>query len=369
MYKIFISGMAYDGGKSGIADYIDNVSKGLAGKNNVDLIVLKSDAVRFSSSGMKIITVPDFLGKPLFNMLWHLFILPFIIKRKKYDMIFLPAANRRVMAFYPYFTLSTVHDLSQFNVKGKYDFLRTAYIQKILPFFLKRSDRFIAVSRCTKNDMVKYLKINEDKIDVLYNGYKSTFSVKGNGTMSGFRKKYILYVARIEHPGKNHLNLIKAYENSGDDIRNNYDLVLAGPLKERSDEVIRYAESSKVKGSIHFTGFVDESDLPSLYRNASVFIFPSLYEGFGIPVLEAMASGVPVALSDRGSLPEVGGDAALYFDPEDVVSIRNSIERILRDEKLSGDLMEKGKIQTGKFSWDRHCEGIIELFERFNGKD
>lgn len=361
--------MAYDGGKSGIADYIDNVSKGLSCKNTVDMIVLKSDAARFSSGGMNIITVPDILGRPLLNMFWHLFVLPIIIKQKKYDMIFLPAANRRVLAFYPYFTLSTVHDLSQFNVKGKYDIFRTVYIQKILPFFLKRSDRFIAVSGCTKNDMVKYLKINEDKIEVLYNGYKSAFSIIGNGTPSGFRKKYILYVARIEHPGKNHLNLIKAYENSGDDIRNNYDLVLAGPMKERSDEVTGYAASSKVKNNIHFTGFVDESDLPSLYRNASIFVFPSLYEGFGIPVLEAMASGVPVALSNRGSLPEVGGDAALYFDPEDVVSIRNSIEMILRDEKLSFDLVKKGKIQTGKFSWDRHCEGIIELFERFYGKD
>jgi len=256
VYRIFISGMAYDDGKSGIAGYIEETARELSKENAVEIILLKKDADIFPVRNVKIAAIPDFIGKPVVNMLWHLFILPVLLffKKKKFDFVFLPAGNRRVLAFYPIKTVATVHDLSQFYVDEKYDKLRMIYIKKILPFFLKKAHAFISVSINTMNDMMKHYKIPKEKITVLHNGYRSIF--KDHEKVKSSQKNYILYVARVEHPGKNHLNLIKAYELLDKSLQDKYSLVFAGSLKERSEEVVQYAGKSECSDNIEFIGFV-----------------------------------------------------------------------------------------------------------------
>lgn len=366
MSRIFVSGMAYDGGKSGIGGYINEVTKELARGHEVEIALLNCDADSFPVKNVKVKRVGDFLGKPLFNMFWHLFILPFylLFNRKRFDLIFLPAANRRVLAFYPVKTVATIHDLSQFNVEAKYDKFRMFYIKKVLPFFLKKAHSFVAVSRNTKNDVLKYYGFSPEKIAVVYNGYSPVFN---KPHVKVPEKKYILYVARVEHPGKNHLNLIKAYEQMDVGLKKDYDLVFAGPLKERSEDVVEYVKKSEDAERIKFLGFVKENELADLYSQASVFVFPSFYEGFGIPLLEAMSSGVPVAASDRSSLPEIGGDAALYFNPDNPEEISKSIEKILIDRSLADELRKKGLKQVKVFNWKDHADGILKVFEGLDG--
>jgi len=368
LYRILVSGMAYDDGKSGIAGYIEETVRELSKHHSVEIILLKKDAEIFPVGNIKITTVPDCLGRPFVNMVWHLFILPVLIffKRFKYDFVFLPAGNRRVMSFYPVKTIVTVHDLSQFHVFEKYDRFRMIYIKKVLPFFLKKAHAFISVSENTMNDMLRYYKIPREKITVLYNGYRSIFKEVTETKVP--QKDYILYVARVEHPGKNHLNLVKAYELMDKDLKNRYDLVFAGSLKERSSEVVEYVNRSESLKDIRFLGFVNSEDLPALYKNASLFVFPSFYEGFGIPLIEAMAAGIPVAASDRSSLPEIGGDAAQYFDPDKPDKIRTVMESILKDKSKKKEMIEKGFNQIEKFDWARHSEGIIKVYEASNGK-
>lgn len=362
MYRIFVSGMAYDGGKSGIGGYINEVTKELAKDHEVEIALLNSDIDGFPVKYVKVKRVSDFLGKSLFNMFWHLFILPFYLffNRKKFDLVFLPAANRRVLSFYPVKTVATIHDLSQFNVEAKYDKFRMFYIKKVLPFFLKKAHSFVAVSGNTKSDVVKYYGFSPEKIAVVYNGYSPVFSKPQTEVPE---KNYILYVARVEHPGKNHINLIKAYEQMDDSLKKEYDLVFAGPLKERSEEIVEYVKKSEDAERIKFLGFVQEDELADLYSQASVFVFPSFYEGFGIPLLEAMSSGVPVAASDRSSLPEIGGDAALYFNPENPDEICERIEKIIKDKDLADELRKKGLEQVKVFNWKDHADGILKAFE------
>jgi len=365
MRKVLISTLAYDGGKSGIANYIQNVVTALSKELHVELIVNEDEKKYFEGISEKISfkTIPSYLKKPLFNVLWHLLILPFTINKDEYEWMLLPAGNRRLMLFYPLKTAVTMHDLSQFNVGKKYDMFRMFYIKYVIPFFLKRADKIFTVSQSTADDINIHYGMKQEKLIVNHNGVNSeNFSSKvlAHKEYIEFEKPYILYVSRVEHPGKNHLNLIKAYEKLPQSFKQKYDLCLIGSDWNGAEVVHDYANLSADAKQIKFLGFIESCDLPYYYQNASLFVFPSFYEGFGIPVVEAMASGVAVACSNTSSLPEVGGDAALYFDPNSPEDISHVMHKILKDSSLKKELGRLGLKQSKKFNWDKHARIIKE---------
>ena len=370
-YRIFVSGMAYDEGKSGVSDYLNNVIKALSKDHKIDMIMLESDISRFpvSNSNLNLIPISDKLKNPIRNMLWHLYTLPEKFDLKSYDFIFLPAANRRLIAKLPVPAIVTFHDLSQFHIPAKYDAFRMFYIKKVIPYFVKKVDKILAISKNTKEDLIKYYKLAPEKIKVNYNGYDSKRFVTAPRTSLkplGIQKKYFLYIARIEHPGKNHLRLIKAYEDLPQEVRNRYDLVLPGKSWSGSEKIMEHLENSPDKERIHLTGFVDSEILPKLYQQCSLYIFPSLYEGFGIPLIEAMACGAPVVCSNTSSLPEIGGEAVALFDPYSVLSIRETIWRVISSDKMQKAMIENGFRQIKQFSWEKHARMIIKSFEEIN---
>jgi len=363
MQKILISALAYDGGKSGIANYIENVVTALGKNMYIDLIINEDEVEFFKgiSDNVTFKVVPKYLKKPLLNVLWHLLVLPFKINKNEYEWMLLPAGNRRLMSFYPIRTLVTMHDLSQFHVEKKYDVFRMFYIKHIIPFFLKRADKIFTVSDNTAKDMALYYGMDKDELVVNYNGVNiENFSpaLESDEIVLKVDKPYILYVARIEHPGKNHLNLIKAYEKLPEPYKKMYDLCLIGSDWNGSEVVHEYAKNSSDRTRIKFLGYIHNNELPHYYRSASLFAFPSFYEGFGIPVLEAMASGTPVAASSTSSLPEVGGEAAVYFDPESPENISEAMYGILKDPVYRNRLCELGYEQVKKFDWNKHAEII-----------
>jgi glycosyltransferase involved in cell wall biosynthesis len=365
---IFVSGMAYDEGKSGISDYLNNVIPLLAQNHQVDMIMLEEDIGRFpfSSPNLNLIPVTNKLSRPLFNMLWHLFLLPGRFNFKKYDFIFLPAGNRRVLARYPQSTVVTFHDLSQFHIPAKYDLFRMVYIKKLVPYFVKKAHKLLAISKNTKEDLIKYYKIDPELIKVNYNGYAAEhFHPAPWKTKKplGLQKKYFLYIARIEHPGKNHLRLIKAYEQLPQEVKDRYDLLLPGKAWSGSDKIFSYLKNSQDRQRIHLPGFVDAALLPELYQQCSLYIFPSLYEGFGIPLIEAMASGVPVVCSNTSSLPEIGGEAVAMFDPYSEESIRDTIHRVISSKIMQEAMIKNGYEQIKKFSWQKHVDTIINSYK------
>lgn len=370
-YRIFVSGMAYDEGKSGVSDYLNNIIKVLSQNHKIDLIMLKSDIDRFpvSNPNLNLIPVSDKLKNPVRNMLWHLYKLAGKFDLKSYDFVFLPAANRRLIASSPVPVIVTFHDLSQFHIPGKYDAFRMFYIKKVIPYFVKKVDKILAISKNTKEDLIKFYKLPSDKIEVNYNGYDSKRFIpvpKICLKPLGIQKKYFLYIARIEHPGKNHLRLIKAYEELPQDVRDRYDLVLPGKSWSGSEKIMEHLENSPDKERIHLTGFVDSKILPQLYQQCSLYIFPSLYEGFGIPLVEAMACGVPVLCSNTSSLPEIGGEAVALFDPYSVLSIRETIWRVISSDIMQKAMIENGFKQVKQFSWEKHARMIIKSFEEIN---
>lgn len=373
MYKIFVSAMAYDSGKSGISVYMNNVLRELSVEHKLEVMALAADIELMpQSENIKYLKVSSLLGKPIVNMLWHLFILPCMIAWKKYDFILLPAANRRILQVSRKFTVAVVHDLSQYHVEQKYDFLRMFYCKKVLPFYLRRINRVVAVSGSTANDLENFWKIPASRISVNYNGFDgkrfNRTPVDSAEILAEYKleKKFILYVSRIEHPGKNHLNLIKAYERLPEKIRDEYDLVLGGSFWPGSEAVKNYAEKSDVSENIKFIGFVKNENLPPLYHAASLYVFPSLFEGFGLSLLEAMACGVPTACSKTSSLGEIAGDAALQFDPGDIEQISSAMQDILEKTDLRKKLIKAGFERLKMFDWKKHAAELVALYKNSN---
>lgn len=240
------------------------------------------------------------------------------------------------------------------------------------------SDYVICISESTKNDLMKLIAINEDKIGVIWLAAEEIyFDIKEKPKRIFFKKshleskKYILGLGQ-EEKRKNIITLVKAFclfigENQYPD----YYLLLVGKNKKLKREVSRYIRQNyhkKYLDHIRFIKNVDEKKLALLYSRASLFVFPSLYEGFGIPVLEAMAAGCPVILGDNSSLPEVAGNAGYYVNVRDEIEICNGIKAILRDSTLRESLIEKGKIQAGRFSWDKTAKGVVDFFEQITKK-
>lgn len=366
-----------DSGRSGIGRYAGKIIAAMAAESEairIEVLGCPSDLAALAPQRPNVhhLPLPDVPLAPAANALWHLARLPALCRERRYDVLFLPAGNRRLVWSAPCPTVATVHDLSSLHVRGKYDFVRSAYIGLALPKLIARLTHVITVSEASRRDIVGLTGLDEDDVTVIPNGTDLEMFRPGNplrarqrtaGVLGG-EEPYLLYVSRVEHPGKNHAGLIAAYTRWRDLFGRKHKLVLAGPDWDRAKEVHACAQSSRYHDDIVFTGFVDDALLPELYRGSDAFVFPSLWEGFGIPLLEAMASGTPIACGDRSSLPEVAGDAALYFDPQDMDDMAYALERVVGDTKLRETLRERGLRRVRRFSWDTAGRATLSVLEK-----
>ncbi len=317
-------------------------------------------------------------GSPLRNFLWNQLTLPGICRKQGYDLLFLPAANRRVCGFSPCPSVGTVHDLATLHIKNKYDFSHAVFNRNMLPMLIKRLDHVITVSEFSKADIVRFAHIPQERVTVipLAADAKRFFPAPDRTAVqqriAGKFKvdaPYILYISRLEHPGKNHVNLIKAFELYKQEQPSALQLVLPGPDKERAQEIHAVAEASPFVKDIHFLGFIDDADLADLYRGADLFVLPSFFEGFGLPVLEAMSCGTPVITSLAASLPEVSGPHTPHFDPHDPTAIKDAISTVLADEATRSRMAGQGLAWAAEFSWEKTAESTLKVFETlYNAK-
>lgn len=264
-------------------------------------------------------------------------------------------------------TILTVHDLAFMRLPQCAEAGLRIYLNKVVPYSIERADLVLADSQSTKNDLVELLGVSPDKIEVVYAGVESRFRpMEGEMALQRIKKRYgldfpfILSLGTLE-PRKNFTGLIEAYALMRD---RELKLVIAGGKGWLYDEIFARAEKLGLGGEIVFPGFVADEDLPALYNLAELFVFPSLYEGFGLPPLEAMACGTPVVTSDRPSLPEVVGEAGLMVEATDSQALAEAMERVLMDENLRREMREKGLKQAEKFTWDAAAEKLLEVYRR-----
>lgn len=361
--NILVSCMGYDGGKSGISTYMKNVVKYLKESPHHFTLVVEKDSIQ-DFAGFKTIVVPKIFSKSLLGMLWHFFILPFYTLNRTYDCILILAASRRYLAFSKIPQVGVIHDLSAYRVEGKYDPLRMFYLRKIQPWLGRRLNQIVAISESTKKDIEYYWNVPITKVTLNYNGLNE-FSQPDDRIQSRCHlSKYILYVSRIEYPGKNHIGLIQAFEALPAQLRQNYQLVIAGTEWKGAKPVIEYAQKSPCHNQIIFTGFVSNAELTSLYTHALLFVFPSFSEGFGLPLIEAMSFGIPCACSNTSALGEIGKDAALLFDPINTDQIRDSIQQILTQTDLRNEIIHKGLRRAAQFDWKKHVYTLCEICKK-----
>jgi glycosyltransferase involved in cell wall biosynthesis len=252
----------------------------------------------------------------------------------------------------------TVHDLIGFNVPGHFLSLKRRLLHMFILKMMRLSvDKYIAVSMNTKRDIVNFVKVPPEKISVIYEAVSEGFKPRKNSEISGtflkkynLKKNYILYVARIEHPLKNHVTLIKALrvlKNEKFEIS----CVFIGRLYRRYEIVLKMIDEMDLGDNISVIGYVGDEDCHLFYNAATLVVFPSLYEGFGFPVLEAYASGKPIICSNISSLPELACTEEMMFDPLNENEIATKIKMFLTNKELRDNQLAKQEEKLKKFNW------------------
>jgi glycosyltransferase involved in cell wall biosynthesis len=269
-------------------------------------------------------------------------------------------------------TIATIHDMSYMLYPETLSKANYAILRKNLVRSGNDADIIVTVSDNGKKEIAEHLNISPDKIYVVYNAVDHTlfFPRKHEEAKKLLHVKYnisgdyLLYLGTLE-PRKNIISLIKAYRifsNRNKDVK----LVIAGQKGWKYDEIYNAVNELSLMDRVIFTGYLKDEDIPALYSAAEAFIFPSLYEGFGIPPLEAMACGIPVITSNTSSLPEVMGDAGILTDPRSIEGLAYEMDRLVNDDCLKKDLSKKGIIRAGKFSWQDSAERVLNIYRELS---
>lgn len=266
-------------------------------------------------------------------------------------------------------TLLTVHDLSFVHYPHVYTPPLIKYLNSVVPWSVERATHVLADSAATQRDLMALWGVPESKITVLYSGVDMRFHPVGDAArLTAVRQRYglgqrpyILTVGTVQ-PRKNYQMLIRAFAPIAQ--RQNHNLVIAGGKGWLYDDILAEVHTQGLVGRVLFTEFVDDADLPALYSGASLFTFPSLYEGFGLPLLEAMACGVPVISSDASCLPEVAGDAAVLLPPHDQGAWTEAMQSLLDNPVDCAQLVASGYAQAKRFSWERAGRRLLTTYRR-----
>ncbi len=259
--------------------------------------------------------------------------------------------------------ISVVHDLTYLRYPETMKKSNLEHMRRGIAYSIARSDRIITVSQFSKKEIQELLGVPGEKISIVYNApslAKETAEYDVVRKKYGINQDYILFVSTIE-PRKNIERLLRAFSCIKKKYKIPHQLVLAGGKGWQDEEIYKTAAQMDHSEDVIFTGYISAEEKNALYQNATVFVFPSIYEGFGIPPLEAMAMGCPVVCADVASLPEVVGDAAHFVDPFDEQSIADGIMKILLDHEYANYLVEKGHEQCKKFTWDYSAQQLLKV--------
>jgi len=266
--------------------------------------------------------------------------------------------------------VSTVHDLSFIRYPETHPKARVAYIERELPRSLRRASFLITSSRATRDEVISFFNWPADRIASIPLGTNKRFTprtaAETEKAIAGFGLRhgaYSLCVSTIE-PRKKIDRLLEAYSRLPENLRARFPLVIAGGSGWLSGSIHERLTKAENAGWARYLGYVDESELPILYAGARMFCFPSIYEGFGLPVLEAMASGVPVVTSDKSSLPEVAGGAALLVDPEDIDAFTFQLDRALSDDQWRNAAIAVGLENAHNMTWESCARKTVEVYRR-----
>lgn len=352
--RIVILADPLDNQSAGIHYYTRNLVKGLGeiDKSGEYYIIRRKKDKLFPAERQIIIKNYRFPGYAA----WRMFVLiPYKLRKLKADVVVEPAhfgpfnLPRRMKR------VTMIHDLTPI-LFPQYHRFHSQLLQRIfLKRILKRAKLILTNSDNTSRDLVAFLPASVNKTKRIYLGHDESIKKTVGTDVYKYNngKPYFLYTGTIE-PRKNLVILMKAYALFRDKSASEHQLLITGGKGWKSRDFYAELQKHPYKDDIVITGYVPREDLPALYSHAIAFVFPSLYEGFGLPVVEAMSCGTPCLLSNSSSLPEVGGDAALYFDPHNPAMLASLMQKVATNKELSETLSDKAIKQAEKFSWKKH---------------
>lgn len=329
--------------------------RALAERSDTDLILFGHSSID-SEFGPPVEGPGFYYNSQAYGFVWEQVILPSLVRKSDVDVFLCPNMNGPVRSIdIPVVTF--VHDV--FRYMGDVSTFDKVQQHVRLPLILSNSDEIVTVSQFSKSEINKHLGVSEEEISVVYNGVDRVFLQEGNTTPMNLPEDYLLFVGG-KNARKNIPGLLEAFKILVDEFERKEDLVMIGP-SERSFHT--YPVKDIDGENIHHPGFVTQEELKYAYENANLFVFPSLYEGFGLAPLEAMACGTPVVASDRASMPEVLDGAAELVDPTQPRDIAEAVNELLTHAEYSNTLRQKGKQRAHQFTWDQSAEQLLNILE------
>jgi glycosyltransferase involved in cell wall biosynthesis len=360
--------------RSGVGNYVLNLLEGLrwvapqqeffllGQKKNLETIGWNLPSGMFHTSPLSHESHP-------WGDLWEHFLLPQTLQRAGVDVFHGPA-TLIPLAGSGFARVVTIHDLVAFLFSDTIPKKYALYMRWLIRQVVQKADRIISVSEHTKQDLIDVLKVDPAKVTVVYEAAPPGFQpIRDRTKHAWVRRRYNLkgpflyHVGNIE-PRKNLVRLVKAFLLMRQRSKLDVQLVITGQKGWLTSMLFRELDYLQLGDEVVFTGYVPRTDLPLLMNAAEAFVFPSLYEGFGLPALEAMSCGTPVVTSNISSLPEVVGEAAVLVDPERVESIARGMEAVLIDSDLRELLAKEGLAQARRFSWERAARETLEVYRR-----
>ena len=372
-YTIGIDARMYGYAQTGIGNYIRHLLEfifELDKENNYVIFLMSEEFDDFELPNERI-------KKVKVSAKWYgwkeQLLFPFQLYKENLDLMHFTHFNSPILYFKR--SIVTIHDITPYFFPGHKmrSIIRKIGFKAVFFSSVKKASKVISVSENTKNDIIKHFKINENKIKVIYEGVDKQFKIIPNNPTTqqpiseelkrryNITKPFIFYTG-VWRNHKNLVGLIKAFSILKNKYKLDYQLVLGGKEDPYYPEVRETWEKLRLENEIIRTGFIDQKDLPLFYNIAEAFIIPSFYEGFGLIGLESMACGTPVVSSNTTSLPEILGDATIYFDPNNPKEMAEKIKLVLTDKKLYNELTEKGFKRIEKYSWEKMGEETMEVY-------
>ena len=346
-----------------------------AATNKFILFCNQNTWIPIEHPNLKNVIIPEYL-----TILWDQVFLPLYVLREKLDVFLTPYFKAPIFLSCP--VVLIINDLIPLFFPEEHGIQKRLYFETMCAISARRAKKIITISEHSKHDIVRFFQVDDKKIEVVYLGVEERYKPQDSrvnsattvvvrpasaGTPARQRYnlpyKYILYVGNLS-PHKNVSGLIKSYAKLPANLREEYKLVLGASKSDKYyPDTAKLIEKLELTEEVIVTGFIIEEHLPVIYNSSSLFVFPSFYEGFGLPPLEAMACGVPVLASNASSIPEVVGDAAMLIGPEDIEEISSAIIKILTDENLRRSMIDKGLARAKQFTPEKMAQGFLKVLE------
>jgi glycosyltransferase involved in cell wall biosynthesis len=353
---------------SGVGYYTARLMESLAngaGRGTLDQLVILSnrevDLPAGSAAGAPVVVYPR--GRFRVRSVWMQLLLPRILREVRPDLVHFTNYLAPLAAGVPY--VVSIHDMSLSLLPECHTLKKRLLTSSLVPFVARQARMILTPSESTRRDVVRLLGVDPGRTRVVPYAASATFRRVEDGVARleatyGIRRPYFLYVGTLE-PRKNLRRALRAFARVAPSLPD-HRFVLAGQRGWKYAEVLREAQRPELAGRVHFLGYLPEDDLPALYSHAEAFVYPSLYEGFGLPVVEAMACGTPVLTSRSSSLTEVASGAAFLVDPVDESALADALHALGSDSSLRCDLSSRGRSRAAAYSWERTGRETVAVY-------